>query len=57
MLATASAFVVATILFAVVGDAQFVPTLPALVWLLLLALTSQAVGWIMIARLCRASQP
>ena len=47
--ATATAAVVAVIAGVVVGDARLVPTWPSAGWLLTLALSSQVVGWLMIA--------
>jgi drug/metabolite transporter (DMT)-like permease len=46
--ATATAAVVAAVIGIVVGDADFVPAWPAAGWLVLLALTSQVVGWLLI---------
>jgi drug/metabolite transporter (DMT)-like permease len=46
--ATATAAVVAAVIGIVVGDADFVPAWPSAGWLVLLALTSQVVGWLLI---------
>ena len=48
LIATAIGTVAATLIGAIVGDAQFVPTWPAHAWLALLALTSQVLGWVLI---------
>jgi drug/metabolite transporter (DMT)-like permease len=47
--ATAMATVVAIAAGAIVGDADLVPTWPAHAWLLILALTSQVIGWLLIS--------
>jgi drug/metabolite transporter (DMT)-like permease len=46
--ATATATVTATIAGAVIGDARFVPVWPGAGWLVLLALSSQVLGWMLI---------
>ncbi len=46
--ATATAAVVAAVIGVVVGDADFVPVWPGAGWLVLLALTSQVLGWLLI---------
>jgi drug/metabolite transporter (DMT)-like permease len=46
--ATATAAVVASLIGVVVGDARFIPTWPGAGWLMLLALTSQVLGWLLI---------
>jgi drug/metabolite transporter (DMT)-like permease len=43
------ATVVAIAAGAIVGDADLVPTWPAHAWLLILALTSQVIGWLLIS--------
>ena len=47
--ATAVATVVAIAAGAIVGDADLVPTWPAHAWLVILALTSQVIGWLLIS--------
>ena len=47
--ATAVAAVMCVIAGLVLGDAQLVPTWPSAGWLVLLALTSQVLGWLLIA--------
>jgi drug/metabolite transporter (DMT)-like permease len=47
--ATAAAAVAAVVAGAVVGDANFTPSWPAHGWLALLAVSSQVVGWLLIA--------
>jgi drug/metabolite transporter (DMT)-like permease len=49
LIATVTACVVAAILGVLVGDASFAPSWPAHAWLIALALTSQVLGWILIA--------
>ena len=46
--ATAVAAVVAVVAGLAVGDADLVPSWPAHAWLLMLALTSQVLGWLLI---------
>jgi drug/metabolite transporter (DMT)-like permease len=46
--ATATSAVVCSILGVIIGDADFVPTWPSAGWLLLLALSSQVLGWLLI---------
>jgi drug/metabolite transporter (DMT)-like permease len=46
--ATATATVAACAAGAVIGDARFVPSWPGAGWLVLLALTSQVLGWLLI---------
>ncbi len=46
--ATASSAVICTIAGLIMGDADLVPSWPSAGWLLLLALTSQVVGWLLI---------
>jgi drug/metabolite transporter (DMT)-like permease len=48
LIATATAAVAATLLGLLGGDARLTPTWPSAGWLLLLAVSSQVVGWIMI---------
>jgi drug/metabolite transporter (DMT)-like permease len=50
LIATTSACIVASGIGALVGDARFVPTWPSDAWLVLLALSSQVLGWVLIAR-------
>jgi drug/metabolite transporter (DMT)-like permease len=45
---TLTGAVVASIMGALIGDARFVPTWPSAGWLLVLALTSQVIGWLLI---------
>jgi drug/metabolite transporter (DMT)-like permease len=47
---TASATVVAALIGIVLGDAHFVPVWPGAAWLALLAVGSQVIGWLAIAR-------
>jgi drug/metabolite transporter (DMT)-like permease len=46
--ATATGFVLCLIIGLIIGDAKLVPTWPSAGWLLLLALSSQVVGWLLI---------
>ncbi len=47
---TLVATVVAAAIGVVIGDASFVPTWPGAGWLIVLAFTSQVIGWLLIAR-------
>ena len=46
--ATATATVVAVVIGLIVGDADLTPAWPGVAWLVVLALTSQVIGWLLI---------
>jgi drug/metabolite transporter (DMT)-like permease len=46
---TASATIVAALIGGVIGDAHFIPTWPGTGWLVLLAVSSQVLGWLAIS--------